>query len=323
MTEPNQHPIKLLIVVVNYFSYELIESLLGQLGEIKLPSHVRCSLACIDNSCSPQQRDTLERLAKSDIMPMSLTVSQDNIGFGPAINKAVKGEDFDFLWCVNPDITLRPNTISVLLAHALQNRSEGIWGGLTVDQTLTPDYRHAWREPTIANTLGWALGIKTFLKTPRWQDAYRNEDVDGESPYPVDSVSGCCLLISAPAWNSVGGFDEHFFLYSEEIDLCRRARLLGYKPTVVPKSKFHHAHHKPHEAIARLPLIYNAKLLYAHKHHGGIYNFAYRASIFLGSLLRSIKYIALAQFKFARAWATISWTTLFYRNDQRKRYESR
>jgi len=86
--------------------------------------------------------------------------------------------------------------------------------------------------------------------------------------YSVDAVSGCFLLIDAHLWQALNGFDERFFLYSEEIDLCQRARAMGANPQVINAVQFKHVRGTTSHDFSRMKMLINSKLLYWQKHHG-------------------------------------------------------
>jgi len=307
-----QRPLKLLIVVVNYFSANLISRLVSQLNEQlsnadgthvqidSLPIHV--SIVCADNSTTKEQQDELRAVQKNSKIELILQLNERNLGFGRAINQSVNKQEFDFLCCVNPDVTLSPNTISAFLSHAINNIHQGIWGCLTIGDQGQPDFRHAWQEPSLKSMFVWMTGTSNLFTNHYWQASYKYmEEVDSKT-YPVDAISGCCFLISNQAWSETQGFDVDFFLYSEEIDLCRRARLSGFQPTVVSDAKIKHSAHAKNESVQQIKAVYLAKMLYASKHHGRIYNFFYKLLMLMGSILRVCKYSAAADFKIAKTW---------------------
>jgi len=248
--------VKLLIVTVNYFSSGLIEKLLTQLADQSSLNQVEFNIVCIDNSCDKSETDKLVQIQASSKLEFELFFNHANLGYGRAINDAVVNREFDYLCCINPDVSL-------------------IWGGLTIDKKLLPDYRHAWRETTLRNALGWAFWFNKLSKRAIWHDDYQYAHQD-DTPYPVDSVSGCFFLISLEAWQSLKGFDTDFFLYSEEIDLCHRSRRLGFQPTIVPSSLLHHKHH--------------------------------------GSLLRAVGHSLRSRFSIANEWLAVCWISCSYRS---------
>jgi len=314
MIKPEPEPIKLLVIIINYFSAALVKKLVEQLALQSLPNQVSISIICADNSISTDQHQILKSLSASSKIDIELLQNQYNQGFGTAINNSVNDKKFDFLCCINPDVSLFPQALFELLTHAIQHPTEGIWGGLTVDKNLKLDCRHAWQEPTLKNTSAWAFGLKRFIQNTEWQDGYQHMQENLNLPYPVDSVSGCFLLISAPTWQATHGFDTDFFLYSEEIDLCRRARSLGFQPTVVPKSKLHHTPHSTEESVRRIPKIYSAKLVYSNKHHGKPYHVLYRAIISFGALARAIVSLLKGQLNTSCVWYNIALSSLLHKH---------
>jgi len=304
--------VKLLIVTVNYFSSPLIEKLLIQIVNQSSLNHYEYKVICVDNSCDKSETDKLVQIQAKSKIEFELYFNDSNLGYGKAINDAAHNKDFDYLCCINPDVSLSSDSLSKISSHAKKHKNEGIWGGLTIDQNSQPDYRHAWRETTLRNTLGWAIWINKLSKHAIWHDDYRHAH-QNNTPYPVDSVSGCFFFISKEAWYSLNGFDTDFFLYSEEIDLCRRSRELGFQPTVVPSSLLQHKHHDELESKRRIQIIYKSKFLYAHKHHSGLFNFTYRVIVTLGSLLRAIGYSLKSRFSNAKEWLTVGWLSLSYR----------
>lgn len=320
MSEP--HSISLLVVTVNYFSSRLVAQLLSQLSNSELPRSVTMSIVCADNSVSSKECSALRQQCsdyKNANIELSILENIANLGYGPAINNSVKGRTFDYLCCINPDVKLQPNTLRELLHHAMKKPEQGIWGGLTVDEHGVPDYRHAWQEPNLKNTFGWATGLNRVMADD-WQDNYKHIPASAE-PYPVDNVSGCCFLISADVWETVGGFDSDYFLYSEEIDLCKRARSAGAQPTVVTNALLQHKTHSKDQSKRRISVIYASKLLYARKHSPLTYNLIYRVLVGLGSLIRvgvsSIKLNFIA----AKSWGAVFLEATFMTSAHKKAME--
>lgn len=323
MNKPDSSPITLLVITVNYFSANLVESLLEQLLQQTLPIGTSMSVVCADNSQSLEEHQSLKTIkdafdSRENTRPQlnfELVFNSANLGYGSAINRSAKDRNFDFICCINPDVTLKNQALHELLSHANENPNEGIWGGLTVDQQLNPDFRHAWQKPTLLNTFTWATGLKRLSSHPALQDNYRHL-ANQDPPYPVDNVSGCFMLISANAWQSTQGFDTDFFLYSEEIDLCKRAKKVGFQPTVVPASKLHHWPHSQEVSRKRLHQVYTSKFLYIQKHHGLAYCIAYRANLFLASMIRATISLVQMRFEAAKVWAKLAFESIFYRSNR-------
>lgn len=296
------------VIVINYFCFEQTIKLLHQFERLEINSNIRLTISCADNSNNTEEQRELEVFQQQSRLELRLLFNQENLGFGQAINAAADDISFDYLWLVNPDVTLYPYTFDRLLSAAIIEPTQGIWGGITVTTQQQADHRHAWREPTLWNTAGWAFGLRKVIHAPGWwHDHYQYDARHNLTQcYPVDSVSGCCLLISSVLWDTLNGFDDDFFLYSEEVDLCRRARRAGFQPTVVPSALLLHSSVGTKGNSQRLTLIYHAKLLYAAKHHGFLYCLCFRFIVLSGGLIRALTQLAHGNIKLAKAWLSVS-----------------
>lgn len=310
MTKATTH---VLVVLVNYYCAEQTTGVLQQLEQLTKPDHIRLSVMCADNSHSDarrlsknqQEQQKLTAFKQQSTLELTLIFHAQNLGFGRAINAATENAEFDFLWLLNPDITLTEQTFNALLNAAETNVDAGIWGGFTLSpHSGQPDYRHAWREPNLLNTGAWALGLHKFNQRTCWQNNYKHHKHD-HACYPVDSISGCCMFISRAAWQASDGFDRDFFLYSEELDLCHRARTLGFQPTVITQAILFHSEDGTNNNAQRLLFLHYAKLLYASKHHGMLYNLCYRAQIALGAGIRAMTFALKNNTKMAQQWKAI------------------
>jgi len=295
-------------IVINYFCFEQTIELLHQFEKFQTNNNIRFSVTCADNSNNSDEKQELEAFQQQSHLELRLLFSKKNLGFGRAINAAAQDISFDYLWLVNPDVTLFSSTFDKLLTAATTAPTQGIWGGITLTDEQQADHRHAWREPSLWSTAGWAFGLSKVIRTHGWWHDHYQYDASHNltQSYSVDSVTGCCFLISKELWNKLNGFDNDFFLYSEETDLCRRARHVGFQPTVVPTALLLHSSVGTKGNSQRLTLIYHAKLLYAAKHHGFLYCFCFRFILLSGGLIRGLQQLAKGNTRLAKTWLTIS-----------------
>lgn len=177
-----------------------------------------------------RQGEEVEALAPGSLL---FVRNQSNPGYGRAINQTVSclremGIRPPFLGALNTDLAWKPHTFETLL-EAMRKDPTLM---LTVPQLLDPQGRvqHLCkRNPTV---LG--LFSRRFLPErlkPRWlrnyDSFYAMEDLNYRSPFSAPYLSGCCMMIRRDAFDSVGGFDERFFLYLEDADLTRSLYRLG------------------------------------------------------------------------------------------------
>jgi N-acetylglucosaminyl-diphospho-decaprenol L-rhamnosyltransferase len=237
------------VIIVNFNSGAHLSACLESILEHGNDSAV----TVIDNAST----DGSERVAEQLGIRVSLHRNAGNRGFGRAVNQGLSliGSNAETVLLLNPDCRLLPQALDALLA-ALSTKSTCAIAAprvLNDDGTIQGNVRG---DPTIATGL---FGRTSLLRRmfPRSRLASQNvpivdqpadslnappEGKSGGLEYPeVDWVSGACMLCRIAALASVGGFDERFFLYWEDADLCRRLRSEGYTICYVPTATVVHA----------------------------------------------------------------------------------
>jgi len=150
-----------------------------------------------------------------------LVHSGANVGYAAACNGAAAHAHGDWLFFLNPDAQADPRCLEVLLRHV------GDHTGVIGAQVLLPDGRvNAGDNPVHLTGIAWA-------------GRFGEPREDGPSR-PVASVSGAALLASARAFREVGGLCERFFLYMDDVDLCWRVRLAGWRVMFAPQAVVSH-----------------------------------------------------------------------------------
>nr|WP_245974906.1 glycosyltransferase family 2 protein [Corynebacterium alimapuense] len=170
-----------------------------------------------------------------------------NLGYGSAVNLAARhlrplrdaGEiDPEFFLISNPDVVFSPGAIDALIAcarrwpkaAAIGPRIEELDGGV---------YPSARAVPTLRNGVGHAL-LSSVWPTNPWTRSYRDaQDMDSERI--AGWLSGSCLLVRWDAFDAVGGFDERYFMYMEDVDLGDRFSRAGYLNIFCPDAVITHA----------------------------------------------------------------------------------
>ncbi|MCA0894463.1 glycosyltransferase family 2 protein [Microbulbifer agarilyticus] len=258
-------------------------------GDLPLPA---IEFFVVDNASMDDSLSILRPLSPK----IHLIESDENIGFAAGCNLGAAAIDNSApILFLNPDVRLQHDSLSNLLAFAAATPGAGIWGGVTCDEQGEYDGKSAWREPSLIDLLSWSLGGDFLLRRTfgRTSGGYSPRALcKGTS---VDAVSGCFLLIDQALFRLLNGFDEGFFLYSEEIDLCRRARALGAQPRVTGNAVVLHAGSKTLSGINKLNHLYRSKLQYFAKHGSSVTVVVARVLIALGSAIRFAAFSALVQ----------------------------
>ena len=162
-----------------------------------------------------------------------------NLGYGTAVNRAVATlpVDDEFVLVANPDVTWGPGSIDALLEAANRWPRAGALGPLIrePDGAVYPSARHL---PSLIR--GGMHAVVGFVwKANPWTKAYRQEHLE-PSERPVGWLSGSCLLIRRAAFDRVGGFDERYFMYMEDVDLGDRLARNGWLNVYVPGAEILH-----------------------------------------------------------------------------------
>jgi len=162
-----------------------------------------------------------------------------NLGYGTAVNRAVatvpSGQEFVLV--ANPDVVWAPGSIDALLEAAGRWPRAGSLGPLIRDPdgAVYPSARHL---PSLVR--GGMHAVLGFAwKANPWTRSYRQEHVE-PSERPVGWLSGSCLLVRRSAFDAVGGFDERYFMYMEDVDLGDRLGRAGWLNVYAPKSEILH-----------------------------------------------------------------------------------
>lgn len=214
------------VVMIGYHCKDLILDCLKSLEATALQTPVEVIL--VDNASTD---GTVAALNAE--MPAVRTIALDkNVGFGPGCNIGVAAARGGYVLLLNPDTIVRPGSIDGLMALAERLPDAGIYGGKTVTLDGAPVPGSCWRFPTLWSTFCVSLGLsRLFERSPLFNpEPYGGEPLQGVRD--VDVVSGCLLMIRKDLWDKLGGFDPIYFMYSEEVDLCLRARQLGARPVV-------------------------------------------------------------------------------------------
>jgi N-acetylglucosaminyl-diphospho-decaprenol L-rhamnosyltransferase len=172
-----------------------------------------------------------------------------NLGYGTGANRAaaVLGPEYGWIVVANPDIEWRPGSIDTLIDAARRLPGAGAFGPLIrePDGTVYPSARHL---PSLGRGVGHAL-LGTVWPNNPWTRGYRRSDASIEER-EAGWLSGSCLLVRRAAWESVGGFDERYFMYFEDVDLGERLGAAGWRNVYVPTAEVVHI---GGHAAARVP----------------------------------------------------------------------
>ena len=226
--------------------------------------------------------DGTAELVRSRFPAVRLLASEQNLGFTRGNNRALRIARGRHLLLLNPDTVARPGAVDAMLAFLDANPDVGAVGPQLrfPDGTVQPS-RHRFPAPLTAFVDGTIL--ERWLGQGRLLDDYYLRDRGDEELQDVDWLRGACLMVRREAAASAGLFDERFFMYSEEVDLCRRLRAAGWRVVYLPSAVVVHHEGKSSEQnpAARDLHFHESRFRYYAKHHGAGWARALRAAVLL------------------------------------------
>jgi len=197
---------------------------------------IQFEVILVDNS---SKDDGLESILKCYTKIQFINNSK-NLGFARANNQGAKIASGDFLFFINPDTIMTEGAVESMLDYIRSDSSIGILGPkvLNSDQTIQYSCR---KFPTIWSGLFNRYSLTTRLfPNNRYSRDYLMLDYDHNSTRSVDWVSGCCMMIPAPIFKKINGFDENYFLFIEDVDLCQDIKKQGLRVVYFPNAKIFH-----------------------------------------------------------------------------------
>jgi len=235
-------------------------------------------LVVVDNDSQDDSTDNLDNLD----LPLTFIQNKKNIGFAAACNQGAKGSKADFLLFLNPDTCLFNNSLvqSLNYMEGPNNQDIGILGIQLVDEVGRIS-RSCARFPTVGSFFVKMFGLDILF--PKIFSNHFMIEWDHNESRVVDQVIGAFFLIRRQLFVTMGGFDERFFVYFEEVDLSRRAYNAGWKTIYLADVQAYHKGGGTSDKVKASRLFYSlrSRILYGYKH----FNWLAATALMLGTLL--------------------------------------
>ncbi len=235
-----------------------------------------------DNGSADGTPDAV-RAAFADV---TVLVNADNPGYGAAINRAARAHPSAHLCAMNADVVLDPGCLGTLREFLRAHPACALAGPALAYSDGAPQ-ASCKRFPSLGVALGELLGIHSLAPRNPWARRFYYADRDLSREASVDTVSGSVMLIRGEAFRRLGGFDEGFWMYFEETDLCRRLHDAGLDVAFCPAARAVHRHGASTlQTSARQVAYYLSYLRYFAKHHGRVSATALATAVALATLGR-------------------------------------
>ena len=249
------------IIIVNYntklLTIQTIESIFSR-------TYVKFEIIVVDNS-------TLVSESLIDFKQENVRIIQvENHGFGHACNRGSEIAIGDFVLFLNSDTIAKHDSIEKSVNYLMNHPETGALGCkiLLPDGSLDHGCRRGF--PTPFNSLAYFLGLDRIFPNSKVFGGYRLNYLDINQIQTVDAVSGAFLLMRRDLYVKLNGFDETFFMYGEDLDLCYRIKEQGYIVIYFPETSITHLKGQSGLRTASKTVIYHfydAMLIFYMKHY--------------------------------------------------------
>ena len=275
------------IIIVNYNVRDFLHHALVSLQ--KAMKGIRGEIIVVDNASD----DGSIEMVRRRFPKVQLIVSKVNLGFAKANNVGLKRARGKFLLLINPDTLVQEDTLRVMVNFFQENLDVGLAGCkvLNPDGTFQLACRRSFPRPWVA--FSKMIGLSSLFPNSRLLGRYNLTYLSPDETYELDAVSGSFMMVRREAYEQVGGLDEEFFMYGEDLDWCYRIQQAGWKNYYVHSTQIIHykGESTKRSNLDEIRTFYQAMHLFVQKHFSSskLFAFLIRAAISVSSRLAMIK----------------------------------
>jgi hypothetical protein len=278
---------KLSIIIVNWNVRDELLQCLRSIEEQRPRGEYE--IIIVDNASTD---GTIEAVRK-DFPKVTLIINKNNRGFSAASNQAIKIAKGQYLFLLNPDTVVHKDSLDNLIRVLDENPDIGACGPKLIDENNIP-YRPEGYVPTFhsifyAKTFFRMLGI--------FRGHYKKltaDNLDYNRQTDVEQLSGSALMVRRSVMEEIGLWDESFFMYYEDVDLCLRIRKAGWRITYVGESVITHFGGKSSVQISveKRIMLYRSLFIYLRKHKGrlatALFSLIFKPAVIIKDILNLI-----------------------------------
>lgn len=226
--------IEVSIILVNYRVKQELFTCIRSVKKSR--SDIIYELVIVDND----EKSYIEKELKQEFSDVLYIKSQKNLGYGAGNNLGAKYARGKYLFFLNPDTQVLPEAISILVKFLEKNTNVAITAPLFLNKKNKPYFPQGSKRLTPLRAVFTLSFLHRLFPNNVISKEYLIYDWDKTGVKEVDVVPGTAFVIRKEIFEKIGGFDENFFLYFEEFDLCNRVKELGFKIFILPNAKVKH-----------------------------------------------------------------------------------
>jgi GT2 family glycosyltransferase/lipopolysaccharide/colanic/teichoic acid biosynthesis glycosyltransferase len=257
--------VDLSIIIVNYNVKEFLQNLLHSIEKASL--NISNEILIVDNASD----DGSVELIREKFPSVKLISNTENLGFGKANNQALEIATGNFLLLINPDAIVSEDTLDNMMRFFENNPKAGLAGCkiLNPDGTLQLACRRSFPGPW--TSFCKVTGLSNLFPKSKLFARYNLTYLDEDQTYEVDAISGSFMMMRKEIYDKVGGFDEEFFMYGEDLDLCYRIQQAGFKVFYSHTTQIIHykGESTKRSRLDETKVFYDAMHLFVKKHFSG------------------------------------------------------
>lgn len=262
ITNTNNQETKISIITVGMNHLKYLKELFTSLY-ITNPPDVNFEVIYIDNCSKDESVDFI----RNNFPNIKVFVNEKPLGFGENNNLGVSFSNGEYIAIINPDIVLLKDSLDELYNYLFEKEQDCI----VVPQLLNPDYSIQY---SVRGFMTIYIFLVRFLS--RGKDETNNKtirnylykDIDYNKVQSVDWAIGAALFMKKKLFDRLNGFDEDYFLYFEDVDLCYRSWKLGCPVIYYPKSKMIHNHLRASAKISKKTVMHFKSMFTFFNKHG-------------------------------------------------------
>lgn len=259
------------VVVVSYNSRNELRACVEPLSD-----RVGIHVVVVDNASADNSLDAIAEL------PVTRLALGSNKGFGHGCNVGWRTGTAPYVLFLNPDARIAAVAVEQLAARLNDDPGLGAVGPKILHEDGSLDCSQR-REPRLRTTYAQALFLHRLFPQASWTDEVIRDPRSYDVPGAPDWVSGACLLVRRTVLEELKGFDEGFFMYCEDVDLCHRLRVAGHGLRYEPSALVIHTGGASAPRPSLLPVLAASRLRYAGKHRSRAGALLERLGIGLGA----------------------------------------
>lgn len=255
------------VIIINYNVKEFLQNLLHSLQKALV--NITHEIIIVDNASTDGSVEFIEE----KFPEIKLISNKVNVGFSKANNTALSEARGEFILLINPDTIVSEDTISKMLEFFHSHPDAGLAGCkiLNPDGTLQLACRRSFPGPWISFCK--VTGLSSLFPKSKIFAKYNLTYLDENLTCEVDAISGSFMMFRHKVYDKVGGFDEQFFMYGEDLDLCYRIQKSGYKVYYFPDTQIIHykGESTKRSSLDETKYFYDAMHLFVKKHLSSFY----------------------------------------------------